>query len=148
MRLESAIKQFNSFRTEVKIKVIFFSGLLINLSTGTLIIVAYYELSSRKFENWVEAINVAPSFISVIFLVDAMRRLKNIVKSKFTIDTWQFFWHMISYVLLAASALLLEVDSRHAWKKPKRYYSIYEAFIVTILFSQLPFIYILNRLVS
>jgi len=76
VRLESAIKQFDSFRTEVKIKVIFFSGLLINLSTGTLIIVAYYERYSRKFENWVEAINVAPSFISVIFLVDAMRRLR------------------------------------------------------------------------
>ena len=88
VRLESAIKQFDSFKTEVKVKTIFFSGLLINLSTGALIIVAYYEISSRKFESWVEAINVAPAFISVFFLVDAMRRLRTIVKSKFVVDTW------------------------------------------------------------
>lgn len=72
----------------MKIKLIFFAGLLLNLSTGSLIIVAYYELSSRRFENWVEAINIAPSFISIIFLLDAMRRLRTIVKTKFQIDTW------------------------------------------------------------
>ena len=82
------MKQYDSFKTEVKIRIVFFTGLLLNLSSGSLIIVAYYELSSRKFENWVEAINVAPSFISVFFLVDAMRRLRTIVKSKFAIDTW------------------------------------------------------------
>jgi len=82
------MKQYDSFKTEVKIKIVFFTGLMLNLSSGSLIIVAYYELSSRKFENWVEAINVAPSFISVFFLVDAMRRLRTIVKSKFAIDTW------------------------------------------------------------
>ena len=88
VRLESAMKQLDSARTEVKIKVISIIGLLVNLSTGCLLITAYYELTSRKFENWVEAINVAPSFISVFFLVDAMRRLRSIVKSKFLIDTW------------------------------------------------------------
>ena len=82
------MKQLDQFKTEVKIKIIFFVGLLLNLSTGSLIIVAYYELSSRTFENWVEAINIAPSFISIIFLLDAMRRLRTIVKTKFQIDTW------------------------------------------------------------
>ena len=67
VRLESAMKQLDSARTEVKIKVISIIGLLVNLSTGCLLITAYYELTSRKFENWVEAINVAPSFISVFF---------------------------------------------------------------------------------
>ena len=142
------MKQYDSFKTEVKIKIVFFTGLLLNLSSGSLIIVAYYELSSRKFENWVEAINVAPSFISVFFLVDAMRRLRTIVRSKFAIDTWQFFWHMISYILLAASAVLLEVDSRDAWSEAKRFFWVYEAFIITISLSQIPFVYILNRLVS
>jgi hypothetical protein len=85
------------------------------LSTGSLIIVAYYKLSSRKFEDWVEAINVAPSFISIFFMLDAMRRLRMIVKTKFHIDVWQFFWHMISFTLLSVSAILLEVNSRHPY---------------------------------
>lgn len=59
-----------------------------NLSTGSLIIVAYYNLSNRKLENWVEAINVAPSLVSIFFLLDALRRLKGIVKSKLAFDTW------------------------------------------------------------
>jgi hypothetical protein len=118
------------------------------LSTGILIIVAYYKLSSRKFENWVEAINVAPSFISIIFMLDAMRRLRTMVKTKFHIDVWQFFWHMISFTMLAVSAILLEVNSRHAWQNEKSYYRFYAAFIVTLFLSQMPFVYILNRLVS
>jgi hypothetical protein len=82
------MQHLDQFRTEVKIKVILLIGLLLNLSTGSLIIVAYYELYSHRFENWVEAINVAPSCISIIFLLDAMRRLRTIVKAKFQIDTW------------------------------------------------------------
>ena len=77
-----------------------------------------------------------------------MRRLRMMVKTKFHIDVWQFFWHMISFAMLAVSAILLEVNSRHAWQNEKSYYRFYAAFIVTLFLSQMPFVYILNRLVS
>lgn len=126
-----------------------FVGLVLNLSTGTLIIIGYSKLYSHKFENWVEAINVLPCIISLVFMGDAMRRLKKIVvRSKLLIDTWQFFWHMVSYSMLAVSAILLEVASRNSWDHASVFFWVYGGFVVALFMSQMPFVYIINRLVS
>jgi hypothetical protein len=55
---------------------------------------------------------------------------------------------MFSFGLLMVSAVLLAVNSRHAWRNPRSFFVIYETFIVTIFVSQMPFLYILNRLVN
>lgn len=65
----------------------FYLGLLFTLATGSLIVGAYYQ-RTVKFENWVEILNILPPLISVLFLSDAMRRLRIVIKNKFDINLW------------------------------------------------------------
>jgi hypothetical protein len=57
------------------VKVIFFIGLVINLSSGYFVLLAFNHVLSIGIEDSADAFNVIPQFISVIFLADALRRI-------------------------------------------------------------------------
>jgi hypothetical protein len=62
-------------RLGIYVKVIFFIGLVINLSSGYFVLLAFNHVLSIGIEDSADAFNVIPQFISVIFLADALRRI-------------------------------------------------------------------------
>ena len=75
-----------------KLRIIFIAGLILNSSTGVIIIVTCYKNQDSNKENnakyWRDWLNLVAAAVSNFMLVDALRRLRKIVKGVFTVDTW------------------------------------------------------------
>ncbi len=133
-RLETVLTNQNLNSLDLRLNLVFYLGLLFTLATGSLIVAAYYKLTVN-IENWVEILNIAPPLVSVLFLVDAMRRLQKVIQNKFAINMWQIIVHMISFVFLIISAIVISYDSRNTWHHPRQFFILYEAFILCIFTS-------------
>lgn len=74
------------------LRIIFIAGLILNSSTGVIIIVTCYKNKDSNPANdakyWRDWLNLVAAAVSNIMLVDALRRLRKIVKGVFTVDTW------------------------------------------------------------
>ena len=57
-------------------------------------------------------------------------------------------WHIWSFASVAIAGTLLSVATRHAWRHAKWFYFTYELILVLVFFCELPFIYIINRVVG
>jgi hypothetical protein len=62
--------------------------LLVNLFSGVLIVFAGYNYGNKYWTTASEIGNIVPNFISVCFLIDALRRLKTVVEGVLHIETW------------------------------------------------------------
>jgi len=58
------------------------------LLSGVLIVIAGYNYGDRKWETASEVGNIVPNIFSVLFLIDALRRLKSVAKGVLHIQTW------------------------------------------------------------
>jgi hypothetical protein len=57
-------------------------------------------------------------------------------------------WHIWSFAAVTFAGILLSIMTYHAWKTPKMFYFTYELIILMIFVCELPFIYIINKIVS
>lgn len=133
----------------------FLAGLLLNISTGVIIILtAYCKNKYPNLKYWRDWLNLAAAAVSNIMLIDALRRLRKIVKGVFSVDTWQMILHVSAYLLvLVSGVILLSTDYGLLGSSPisyanKRFYSLYMIFIICVFLSQLPFSYIIYRLIN
>ncbi len=100
-----------------------------------------------QWENATEIVTVLPDVISVVFLIDALRRLKIVTKGVMIIQTWQMIWHIWSFALVAIAGILLCVATRHTWRHADWFYVTYELIVVLVFLCELPFIYIISKVV-
>ena len=121
-------------------------GLLANLTSGVLIVLAFHHQGSLAYENITEVFNIAPNFVALIILCDALRRLRNIAKGVLSMETWQMIWHFWSFFLVMSAGVILSVMTHHAWQHSKEFYVSYGLIVVMIFACELPFIYILNKI--
>lgn len=92
--------------------------------------------------------NIVPSMFSVGFLVDALRRIKNLATGTMHIEVWQMIWHIWSFVSVVIAGILLSVSTLHAWKNPTWFYTTYVGIIGLVFLCELPFFHILNKIVT
>ena len=86
----------------------FLAGLLLNISTGvTIILTVYYKTKYPNLKYWRDWLNLAAAAVSNIMLIDALRRLRKIVKGVFAVDTWQMILHVSAYLLVFVSGVIL-----------------------------------------
>ena len=138
-----------------RLRWLFLAGLLLNISTGLiLILTAYYKTSYPSLKYWRDWLNLTAAAVSNIMLIDALRRLKKIVKGVFAVDTWQMILHVSAYLLVFVSGVILLiieygvlVSSPFSYAN-KEFYKLYRFFIFCVFLSQLPFSYIIYRLIN
>jgi uncharacterized protein with PQ loop repeat len=121
------------------VKVIFFIGLVLNLGCGYFILLAFNHVFSVGIEDTTEALEVIPEFITLIFLGDALRRIRIISKNTFEIDSWQVTVHMIAFLLVAITGILLCIVSYHnpnqTYKPPSNMYHVLDTLILTVFLA-------------
>jgi hypothetical protein len=87
-------------------------------------------------------------------LIDALRRLRRIVKGDFAVDIWQMVLHVSAYLLVFISGVILVVIQITVAKENEisygsaSFYMLYFLFIICVFISQLPFSYIIYRLIN
>ena len=123
-------------------------GLIVNCATGIFIVLAFSNFNDVQWENATETITVLPDVISVAFLIDALRRLKIVTKGVMIIQTWQMIWHIWSFALVAIGGILLCVATRHTWQHANWFYVTYELIVLLVFLCELPFIYIISKVVE
>jgi len=92
--------------------------------------------------------NILPDTISILFLIDSLRRLKVVSSGVMHIEIWQMILHIWSFVSVVVAGTLLSISTMHAWKKPTYFYATYESIVLMVFLCELPFIYIINKVVS
>lgn len=126
----------------------FWVGLLANVLSGVFIVLAFYEYGNSGLARTSEVFNVVPDLISAAFLIDALRRLKSAASGVFQIEIWQMVWHVWAFVLFGLGGIVLSVTLSHPWSNPEVFYYSYEMILVLVFMCELPFIYIIHRLLT
>ena len=62
--------------------------MLVNIFSGALIVLAGYNFGNNIWTTASEVGNIVPNFVSICFLIDALRRLKTVVTGVLHIETW------------------------------------------------------------
>ena len=125
-----------TFKTQTR--CIFVIGLLLNVSTGVTIVVNVYKRNHHpNIFKWRDWLNFAAAAVSNLLLIDALRRLRKIIKGDFAVDTWQMILHVSAYLLVLVSGSILiftefTVDLAY---NSKRFYKLYLVFILCVFFS-------------
>ncbi len=88
----------------------FWVGLLANVLSGVLIVLAFYEYGNSVLAKVSEYFNVIPDLISAAFLIDALRRLKSAAAGVFQIEIWQMVWHVWAFVLFGVGGILMSIS--------------------------------------
>ncbi len=130
------------------VKIVFVFGLLLNLTSGVFIIMAFYHVGGREWQLDTEIANIVPNVISVIVLLDSLRRLKQASKGFLEIETWQMVWHIWSFTAVTFDGILLSLCTRNARKYPKLFYATYMSLVILLFCCEMPFLFIINRIVS
>ena len=117
-KLEAMLDGQNMKTFTTRLRWFFLAGLLLNISTGVAIILTAYYKTKSKYPNlkyWRDWLNLAAAAVSNIMLIDALRRLRKIVKGAFSVDTWQMILHVSAYLLVFLSGitlLIIEYDGK------------------------------------
>lgn len=117
-----------------------------NLASGIFIILAFTNLGD--WDTATKVSNLVPSIISFFFLLDALRRLKQVAKGALQIETWQMVWHIWSYGFIIMDGIFLVVFSKNTYEHVKWFYLSYAGILLLLFFCELPFLYIINRIVT
>lgn len=123
-------------------------GMLINFASGVFIVFAFSHFDDYSWSLLTKFFNVFPSIISFCFIVDALRRLKQVAKGCLCIETWQMAWHIWSYGFIIVAAIFLSVTTVHAFEHTFWFYLTYGIVVILLFFCELPFLFILNRLAT
>jgi len=86
-----------------------------------------------------------------VILVDALRRIRKITAGSFALDTWQMFVHISCFLLVMSSGIGLAVISNSLIGGAvlnKKLYIILDCIIGLVFLAEIPFLYIINRLVT
>ena len=88
-----------------------------------------------------------------MFLTDALRRIRKITAGRFALDTWQMLVHILCFLLVMSSGIGLAWISNsllHQESKVfgKYLYILLDCIIGLVFLAELPFLYIINRLVT
>lgn len=92
--------------------------------------------------------------LSNLLLIDALYKLRKVVKGVFAVDTWQMILHVSAYTLVFINGIIMLGLAYNAKKNKElsyastNFYKGYNAFIILIFISQLPFSYIIYRLID
>jgi len=62
---------------------------------------------TKAIKVWADCMNIIPQLISLIVLLDALRRLRNITAGSFMIDTLQMVIHIVCFILVVSSGAWL-----------------------------------------
>lgn len=124
-------------------RLFFLIGLLLNFSTGVLtILTAYLKVKddNKNAYKWRDWINLVAAAVSNIVLLDALRRLRKLVKGVFAVDTWQMVLHVSAYLLAFLSGFILVIIQFTVTKSKPAYdsftfYNLYLIFILCVFFS-------------
>ena len=125
-------------------------GLLVFLFGGCCIQIAFNHYGNMKWNITTQFMNIAPNIFSLGFLIDSLRRLRLIAKGVLHIETFQMIWHIWSFVLVVIAGILLSVATNkgEGFDKPKLLYITYECIIIMLWACELPFIYIINKVIN
>lgn len=63
------------------------------------------------------------------------------------IETWQLIWHIWSFVLVVIAGVFMSIATHHTWQHARFFYKTYYSIIILIFLCELPFIYIIHRVV-
>jgi hypothetical protein len=63
-------------------------GYLVNLASGVFIVLAFEYYGTPVYTNTSEVLNIVPCFVSTVFLLDSLRRLKLVAAGVLKIETW------------------------------------------------------------
>jgi len=152
-KLEAMLNGQNIKTFTIRLRLSFLAGLLLNFSTGvTIILTVYYKIKYPELKKWRDWVNLTAAAVSNIILIDALLKLRKIVKAAFVVDTWQMILHVSAYLLVFLSGIFLliieytsEVNKSY---ESLTFYQLYEVFIICVFLSQLPFSYIIFRLIN
>ena len=128
--------------------IVYLIGVGIFLISGSLIVAASYKYSNNALQYSCEVMNIVPSMFSVSFLIDSLRRVKKLASGTMHIETWQMVWHIWSFISVVIAGIMLSVATLHAWQNPKWFYATYLGIICLLFICELPFLWILNKIVS
>ncbi len=88
-KLEAMLDGTSMKTFKIQARFIFVIGLLLNVSTGVTIVVNVYKRCDlTNMYKWRDWLNFAAAAISNLLLIDALRRLRKIIKGDFAVDTW------------------------------------------------------------
>ena len=88
LRLLTLVDRLNIKTVTQVIKIVTWSGYCINTLSGVLIILAIQFYGNRVFTIGTEVFNIMPAIISACFLLDSLRRLKQVAKGVLQIEVW------------------------------------------------------------
>lgn len=125
-------------------------GLLIFLFGGCCIQIAFNHYGNMKWNITTQFMSIVPNIFSLGFLIDSLRRLRQIAKGVLHIETFQMIWHIWSFVLVVIAGILLSIATNkgEGFDNPKLLYITYECIIITLWACELPFIYIIKKVIN
>jgi len=130
------------------IKVVWLIGFLLNFASGSLIVICAYITPSEAFQAFAKSMNIIPGVISCGIIIDALHRLRRLSKGVLQLETWQMVWHAWSFIFVLIAGVLLLLCSRKPWEHIERFYSSYYLLLILLFMCEIPFIWILNRIVT
>ena len=86
-----------------------------------------------------------------MFLTDALRRIRKITAGRFALDTWQMLVHILCFLLVMSSGIGLAWISNELLGGEvlgRFLYILLDCIIGLVFLAELPFLYIINRLVT
>jgi hypothetical protein len=63
-------------------------GYLVNLASGVFIVLAFEYYGTPSYTYTSEVLSIAPCFVSSGFMLDSLRRLKQVAAGALKIETW------------------------------------------------------------
>jgi len=155
IKLESIVNQKEIARLGLELKIVFYAGLILQCSTGYMEILAFNSETSphqKLIENCTDFMNIFPEVVALLFLLDALRRLRKVTAGNFVIDTFQMILHIFGFAAVTGTGCWLTYTT-HGVKISRsngieKFYINLDCVIGMVFLAELPFLYIINRLVS
>jgi len=148
LKLRNLVFKKSQDNLRTKVLIVNIVGIIAFLISGALVVSAIYNYRNNAIQYSSEFANVLPAFVAIGFLIDALYRLKTLAHGSMHIETWQIIWHVWSFVLVCICGILLSVATIHTWKNPGWFYATYLSIICLIFMCEVPFLYIINKIVT
>lgn len=114
LRIECYMVEASTRKVDCIVKIVLVAGLLLNLTSGAIIVIAFYHVGSYNWRLPSELANIIPNVISVTVLFDSLRRLRRATNGFLVIEIWQMVWHLWSFAAVTLDGILLSICTRNA----------------------------------
>lgn len=88
LRLTQLVRNKDVSSVTVPTVIVGALGLIFNLASGWFVIKAFKYPGNQFWATSTKIMNVMPSVISLLFLIDSLRRLRNLAKGVMHFETW------------------------------------------------------------